>query len=193
MDQQALEPGELVVELRAGLRVAVGQVERGDEDAVDRGLDVAAPASSASSPGRAVRVSTGSAPRARMATPFQLRWPTQTAPYPAAFERSARGNCSTGGDLQLLQADHARLRSPPASRAGFASRRVTPLMLKVAILTGRSRRRRAILPAKWAAAAAIVVELVGLARKARQVVLRGFRSWSPSSSQRSSIACRTAR
>ena len=35
-------PGELVVELRTGLRVAVRRIERGDQHAVDRGLDVAA-------------------------------------------------------------------------------------------------------------------------------------------------------
>ena len=39
---QALEPGELVVEFRAGLRIAVRQVDGADQDAVDSGLDVAA-------------------------------------------------------------------------------------------------------------------------------------------------------
>jgi hypothetical protein len=39
---QALEPGKLVVELRAGLRVAVRQVDASDEDAIDRRFDVAA-------------------------------------------------------------------------------------------------------------------------------------------------------
>ncbi len=35
---------------------------------------------SAGSPGSARRVITGVAPRARLATPFQVRWPRQTAP-----------------------------------------------------------------------------------------------------------------
>jgi hypothetical protein len=40
--EEAVEPGELVVELRSRPRVAVGEVEATDEDARDRGLDVAA-------------------------------------------------------------------------------------------------------------------------------------------------------
>jgi hypothetical protein len=40
MRQQALEPGQLVGELRPRLRIAVGQVDRRDEDAVDRGLEI---------------------------------------------------------------------------------------------------------------------------------------------------------
>jgi hypothetical protein len=38
---QALEPGELVVELGAGLRIAVGQVDRREEDAEGGRLQVA--------------------------------------------------------------------------------------------------------------------------------------------------------
>ena len=38
---EPLEPGELVVELRPRLRIAVGQVDAADEDAADGGLDVA--------------------------------------------------------------------------------------------------------------------------------------------------------
>jgi hypothetical protein len=41
VDEQPLEPGQLVVELGARLRIAVRQVEGSDEDAVDGGLDVA--------------------------------------------------------------------------------------------------------------------------------------------------------
>ena len=41
VDEQTLEPGQLVVELGARLRIAVRQVEGSDEDAVDGGLDVA--------------------------------------------------------------------------------------------------------------------------------------------------------
>ena len=41
MREQLLEPGQLVRELRTRLRVAVGQVERRDEDAVDGGFEVA--------------------------------------------------------------------------------------------------------------------------------------------------------
>ena len=78
MADQPLDPGELVVEFRSGLRVAVRRVERGDQHAVDRGLDVAAL--------RVVRIARqlGArhdrlAPRARIATPFQVFWPRQTA------------------------------------------------------------------------------------------------------------------
>ena len=78
MRLQAPEPGQLVVEFRARLRIAVGQIDAADEDAVDGGLDVAA-WSSSGSPGREVRVTTGSEPRERMATPFQVRWPRHTA------------------------------------------------------------------------------------------------------------------
>src|SRR3954469_8941891 len=42
MSLQALEPSELVVELRAGLRIAVGQVDAADEHTIDRRFDVAA-------------------------------------------------------------------------------------------------------------------------------------------------------
>ena len=38
----ALEPAQLVVELRPGPRIAVGQVEAADQHAVDRRLDIAA-------------------------------------------------------------------------------------------------------------------------------------------------------
>jgi hypothetical protein len=42
MCNQALEPFQLVVELRSGLRIAIGQVQAADDDPVHRGLDVAA-------------------------------------------------------------------------------------------------------------------------------------------------------
>ena len=41
MQSQPPEPGELVVEFRAGLRIAVRQVKAGDDDAFDGGFDVA--------------------------------------------------------------------------------------------------------------------------------------------------------
>ena len=73
MRDQAFEPSQLVIEFRPRPRVAVGQVDRGDEEAGDRRLDVAgrvvvgvgqaAPSASRS----------GIVPLARMATPIQLR------------------------------------------------------------------------------------------------------------------------
>lgn len=42
MADEALEPRELVVEFRSRLRIAIGQVDRGDDDPVDRSLDVSA-------------------------------------------------------------------------------------------------------------------------------------------------------
>ena len=79
MRPQPPEPVELVVEFRPGLRIAVRQIDAGDDDAVDGGLDVARLVIVAVA-GQAVRVSTGSALRARMATPFQVFWPRHTAP-----------------------------------------------------------------------------------------------------------------
>jgi hypothetical protein len=38
---EALEPGQFVIELRTGLRVSVGEVDGGDQDPVDRRLDIA--------------------------------------------------------------------------------------------------------------------------------------------------------
>ena len=39
---QAVEPAQLVVEFRPGARIAIGEVEAGNQHAVDRGLDIAA-------------------------------------------------------------------------------------------------------------------------------------------------------
>ena len=41
MRAQSLEPVELVVEFRSGLRIAVRKVDAGDDDAFDRRLDIA--------------------------------------------------------------------------------------------------------------------------------------------------------
>src|ERR1700736_3981883 len=38
---EPLEPVELVVEFRPGLRIAVRQIDAGNDDAFDRGLDIA--------------------------------------------------------------------------------------------------------------------------------------------------------
>src|ERR1700761_695623 len=42
VDDQPLEPRELVVELRPRLRIAVRQVQTADQQAIDGGLDIAA-------------------------------------------------------------------------------------------------------------------------------------------------------
>src|ERR1051326_7584685 len=39
---EPLHPGELVTEFRPGLRIAVGRIERGDENAADGGLQIPA-------------------------------------------------------------------------------------------------------------------------------------------------------
>jgi hypothetical protein len=102
MQAQPFEPGELVVELRAGLRIAVRSVDRGDEDAPDRRLDVAA-----LEVGR-VAWQFG-AHEHRVDIPREDRDPVPgrlAAPYGAVaggFDRSARK--ISLGDLQLLQAD----------------------------------------------------------------------------------------
>ena len=42
MGVQALEPSELVIEFGTGLGVSIGSVDRGNEHAVDGGLEIAA-------------------------------------------------------------------------------------------------------------------------------------------------------
>jgi len=78
MRGELLEPFQLVVEFRSGLRIAVRQIEACDQDAVDRGLEVARLGVPGIA-GQRVRVTTGSPPRDRMATPFQAFWPRQDA------------------------------------------------------------------------------------------------------------------
>ena len=73
---QPVEPSELVVELRARLRIAVRRVQAADQDAVDRGFDIAALRVTGIA-GQARRVTVGSLPRARIAMPFHVFWPTQ--------------------------------------------------------------------------------------------------------------------
>ena len=141
MREQPLDPGELVVEFRAGLRIAVRRIEAGDQHAVDRRLDVAA-LLVGGSPGSALRVRIGSAPRARMATPFQSSRrarPRRSRPPRCVVREIAVGR------LQLLQADDVRLgRLQPASRLG--SRLLMLLMLKVAIFMRRLDGLRSLRP-----------------------------------------------
>ena len=61
MRDQPLEPAQLVIELRPGRGIAVGQIEAADQQPVDRGLDIAAVQSS--SDRRAGRAASRSAPR----------------------------------------------------------------------------------------------------------------------------------
>ena len=79
MRAQSLEPVELVVEFRSGLRIAVRKVNAGDDDAFDRRLDIARFLIVAIA-GKGGADQTGSALRARMATPFQVFCPRHTAP-----------------------------------------------------------------------------------------------------------------
>ena len=79
MVRQPVEPAQLVIELRSRRGIAVRQIQASDDHAVDRRLDVAAV--------RVVGVARQApadfhrlAPRARIATPFQLFCPCQTAP-----------------------------------------------------------------------------------------------------------------
>ena len=74
--RQPFEQAQLIVEFRARRRIAVRQIQASDEQAADGRLDVAA-MRIIRSPGGLRRVSTGSAPRARTATPFQLFCPAR--------------------------------------------------------------------------------------------------------------------
>ena len=86
---QTLHPGELVVELGTGTRVPVRRVKRGDEDAVDGRLQVAALLVGRVS--GQFRAGDDGAVRARIATPFQLLSPRHAASYPTS-RRAFAGN-----------------------------------------------------------------------------------------------------
>ena len=79
MGDEAVEPLELVVELGAGLRVAIRQVQAADDDAVDLGLDVAAVRVVGVAGQAAAALDGLAAFVARMATPLNDFWPCQMA------------------------------------------------------------------------------------------------------------------
>ncbi len=79
MTRQASNPAQLVIELGPWRRIAVRQIKITNEDATDAGFDITAVRVIRVS-GSALRLSSGCAPRARMATPFQLFWPCQITP-----------------------------------------------------------------------------------------------------------------
>ena len=66
---QSFQPAQLVVEARAGLRVAVGRIQAARPAPVHGGFDVAALLSSVA-PGSARRVTIGSSPLVKIATPL---------------------------------------------------------------------------------------------------------------------------
>ena len=75
---QAEEPGELVIEFRAGLRVSVREINAADQHAADSSFQIAA-LRIGSIARQGLRATTGSAPRERIATPFHVFCPIQTA------------------------------------------------------------------------------------------------------------------
>ena len=120
MLDQPLEPAQLVVELRPGPRIAVGQVEAADQDAVDRRLDVAAL--------RVVGIAGQAAPRLvdladaaedRDAVPALLAVPDRVVAQVA----DRRFGKLLLRRLQFLQADDVGLRSRRASAAAPAGGR----------------------------------------------------------------------
>ena len=92
VDDEPLEPCQLVVELRARPRIAIWQIKRRHQNAIDGTLHVPSLAVTGVARQKPSHWK-GSAPRARSATPFQAFWPTTRLPYPTDSS-SARGNCS---------------------------------------------------------------------------------------------------
>ena len=118
MRQQALHPGELVGEFRARLRIAVRRIERGDQHAVDRGLDV-----SALLVARIAGKPVARQDRLRVAGEDSNAVPSLLA----APDRAIAGllDCVFGkiavGSLQLLERDDVRLgRLEPRQKIGEA-------------------------------------------------------------------------
>ncbi len=127
---QALEPRQLVVELRPGLRVAVRQVEAGHQHAVDGGFEVAA-------------VSVGVVAGQATARLDRVRAPGEDGHAVPRLLPVPDGAVAGGADLvgrkrrvdglQFLEAGHVgRLTRQPVQQRRQAVR--MPLILKVAIL-----------------------------------------------------------
>ena len=118
MRLQPPEPSQLVVEFGTRLRIAVGQIDAADEDAVDRGLDI---------PGLIILRIAGQ----RSPCHDRLRVPRENGhavprPLPAPYGVIAGlpdrlGRKLRVGALELLQADDVglgRLAASPADWAG---------------------------------------------------------------------------
>ena len=109
MGDQAIEPGELVVELRPRLGIAVGQIDRGDEQPLDRGLDIAALAVlGIAGQGIARQHRLGALGQDGDAVPGLLPPPHRAI---ARLAQGRRGEFAVGG-LQLLQRDDVGLGLP---------------------------------------------------------------------------------
>ena len=124
MVDQPLEPAQLVVELGPGARIAVGQVEAADQDAADRGLEVAAV--------RVVRIAGQAAPRLvdlalgqdRDAVPALLPVPDRVV---AGSRIAFSGNFSSGAFSSCRQTTSGSACSSQRSSTG--SRPLIPLTL----------------------------------------------------------------
>ena len=103
---QALEPSQLVVELGAGPWIAVGQVEAGDQHAIDRRLDIAGlRIGRIARQGRAGDDRLGLSRQDRHAVPAALAFPDGVV---AQLGQRLGGEGALLG-LELLQADDVRL------------------------------------------------------------------------------------
>ena len=162
---QPLVPGELVVELRPRLRVAVRRVERGDEHAADRRLDVAA---LRVAPGRrAARRGSGPARRRARGSRRRSSSPARARPRRSPPPRSPRaGTAASVAFSSCRQTTSGSAASSQPSR--FASRLTTPLMLKVAILSPAQPRP----PAQAATRAATVRRWSAGGRSPRRCLAR---------------------
>ena len=141
---QPLEPCELVIELRARLRIAVRQVDRGDRARPSPPPRCSAPAVSASSPGSAgaSRRAPRRAPGSRRRSSFAAR---STPPRSRRPRSAFAGNDPSSALSSCRQTMSGCSTSQPGRR--FASRLLMLLMLKVAIFMRRgvtARRQRAM-------------------------------------------------
>ena len=182
MRVQPLVPGELVVELRPRLRVAVRRVERGDQHAARPPPRCSAPgcrrdrpaARRASAPAR--RRARGSRRRSRSAArarPRRSRPPRARRAGTAASVAFSSCRQTTSGCAAASQS--SRFAEPLADVVDVEGR--DPHRLSRRSARPRPRPPRAIV-ARWSAAVK------------PDTALRGLRSWSPSSSHRISIAVR---
>ncbi len=140
---EAQVPGELVVEFRPGLRIAVGRIERRNQDAVHRSFDVAALRirGIAGQPGSREHRLTIAGENGN-AVPGGLAPPDGTVT--GRLDRGSRKLSSVALSSCRQTTSGSAV---PSQVKRMSSRLFTPLMLKVAIFM-RSSRREAIRPSR---------------------------------------------
>jgi hypothetical protein len=113
VDNQALEPCQLVLELRAGLRIPVREIDAADQHAIHCGLDISALL--------VLRIARQQRPgQHRLGIPCKDGHAVPRLPFSpdAAVAKLNKLVCRKGpiSALQLLQTNHVRLSSPQPSQ-----------------------------------------------------------------------------